>query len=449
MGAAASASSGGSPTSGWEWSTPDPVDAPHKFAVSLGGQLWDNCTRDDECPGNARCFVNATWAAFDRMCSCEPGSVMGPTCAEQTPTAKGVTAVYIVSATISAVTCAAALCILISTRWHGIRFELNAVTTTLVLGGLAGFWITVLVAVLAENINPTSFMIQTDPVTGEKGLPPAYVQVQNASFSLVFFFASAAMLNTSLIWLQVADSARTLSTRAQKNVSAYRNLLLVYYTVFMSAIVGFGVANQRTLAGVVALPAVAFVAVCYALAGYRMWRVAQTLAPSATTPPATGNSAVVVTAAAGIKHKSSKSSLVAEDDNTGASGGTRASAPAPAAPKAAVQGPKDGLRTSLLTIVRTSVALSLNAVCIIIVFVAWALQGGQGAVGPNPSVRVALIPNCLIWLFAAHGNALVVGYAARAASVRILAERKAKKGRSSFASRGQLAVPVGPVGGVA
>jgi len=42
-----------------------------RFTVMLSGVLWNNCTADVDCPGRARCALNASWAEYERMCSCD------------------------------------------------------------------------------------------------------------------------------------------------------------------------------------------------------------------------------------------------------------------------------------------------------------------------------------------------------------------------------------------
>ena len=38
--------------------------------VALGGAIWDNCTRDVDCPGRAICATNTTWLSAPAMCIC-------------------------------------------------------------------------------------------------------------------------------------------------------------------------------------------------------------------------------------------------------------------------------------------------------------------------------------------------------------------------------------------
>ena len=186
--------------------------------MRLFGDVWSNCTTDVDCPGLAKCFENATWAAFPRMCSCDPGVLMGSTCMQRTPTGDAAFAVYIIIAIISAVSFLSASGALVALRLNGVRLQLNALHTTLAFSAIAGFWITVLMATQLDVLNPQSPRWTVDPTTGSKELPPSHLAVQTAALSLVFFFLSAAMLNTSLVWIQVSDSAKTLSTRAQRNV---------------------------------------------------------------------------------------------------------------------------------------------------------------------------------------------------------------------------------------
>jgi hypothetical protein len=41
-----------------------------KVTCLLGGVLWNNCTKDTDCPGRATCAINATWATEPAMCFC-------------------------------------------------------------------------------------------------------------------------------------------------------------------------------------------------------------------------------------------------------------------------------------------------------------------------------------------------------------------------------------------
>jgi hypothetical protein len=46
------------------------INGVDKFVVKLGGVIYNNCTKDADCPGRAVCSINQTWTAFPNMCNC-------------------------------------------------------------------------------------------------------------------------------------------------------------------------------------------------------------------------------------------------------------------------------------------------------------------------------------------------------------------------------------------
>ena len=62
----------------------------------------------------------------------------------------------------------------------------------------------------------------------------------NVAMALGFWFATLALLNTSLVWLEIYQATSRLSAKGTANISQYRYVLLAYYLLFLTLLVVLG-----------------------------------------------------------------------------------------------------------------------------------------------------------------------------------------------------------------
>ena len=94
--------------------------------------------------------------------------------------------------------------------------------------------------------------------------------VSPVSIALSYFFSTLAMLNVSLVWIEIADNVNNMKKSNSSNVSRYRNLLIAYYVFIFGGIVLSLILENTLVAAAVAMPGVLFVVVTYCVGFFKM-----------------------------------------------------------------------------------------------------------------------------------------------------------------------------------
>ena len=97
--------------------------------------------------------------------------------------------------------------------------------------------------------------------------------VATLSLALCYFFSTLAMMNVSLVWIEIAENADKMQKSTNHNISRYRNLLIVYYVVFFGVILVSLLLGNELLAAAIAMPGVLFVIVTYFVGFFKMKRM--------------------------------------------------------------------------------------------------------------------------------------------------------------------------------
>jgi hypothetical protein len=86
--------------------------------------------------------------------------------------------------------------------------------------------------------------------------------------SFVLFFTTVSMLNVSLLWIELADRMKQLSSKGFSNVSKYRGILYVYYLTLGVSVVASQFLGRIEVTIILLIPAFSFVCISYVI-GYR------------------------------------------------------------------------------------------------------------------------------------------------------------------------------------
>ena len=240
-------------------------------------------------------------------------------------------------------------------RWK--RFQLDALSTSLVFAILACFF----TALATGSITRFIFQWITPDANGSK----ADTQISaSVALPLSFLFSTLAMLNISLVWIEIADNAQSLR-RTSSNIQRYRNALIVYYIIFLSLIILSLALGSITIATAVALPGLLFVIVTYIVGFVKMRRMLKAyLIASENTPE--------------VKNGSSSN----------------------------LNGPRK-IRSSLKAISYAAIGVSFWALACIVWVVAWVLLGG---LANQPLKNFNMVAEAISWFCAAFGDSTTMWY---------------------------------------
>jgi hypothetical protein len=104
----------------------------------------------------------------------------------------------------------------------------------------------------------------------------AYLAWDAVSVTIAFVFTSVAMLNVSLLWIEIADRTSKGRVAAISNVTKYRTGLYVYYPFVSITIPVLVILEESTYAVAAALPAFLFIFVTYVYGGFKIRKLLNT-----------------------------------------------------------------------------------------------------------------------------------------------------------------------------
>jgi hypothetical protein len=191
---------------------------------------------------------------------------------------------------------------------------------------------------------------------GKKSDPIAFVGP--VTYALAFLFSSFSYLNVSLVWIEIAESARLLKNTST-NVQNYRYALLIYYVAFFGTMVA-GLATWSFI--VVVIPAAAtsiFIIVTYVTGFFKMRTMVLSL---------------MMTSLQGAS--SNKESISA-------------------------------LRAKLRLIQSAALGVSFGSLIFLINIGVWTVMGGWS---DHPGVAINLVPYTFIWFGVTIMNCVVMHY---------------------------------------
>ena len=259
-----------------------------KYLVQINGSIISPCEQDSDCPSFAVCWKNVTWNQLSSFCGCYyPVGVTGEQCLTPIPGWFG--ALITISSVIILINfvCAFILLYIIFLLPQDFR-RINAYNSTLIfllLGtSLLGAYHVTLIARTQHAYNPAA---------------------RGFLLGAFFFFITLASLNVSLVWLEIAIQSKKFTARATHNISRYRNLLFLYYLIFMTLTCYFIAVGESFMAEYVAIPAVLFIVVSYMAAFFKI----RQLYPKDVSSSSNNNSSIIFgTNTTGTAQKSADSS---------------------------------------------------------------------------------------------------------------------------------------------
>jgi hypothetical protein len=164
------------------------------------------------------------------------------------------------------------------------RLRFDALSTSLVFAALASCFsaLTLGIQMRLLTISP-SVMANGEKDDGSRTI------IGTVTYGLSFVFASFSYLNVSLIWIEIAESARVLRKKSSSNIQHYRSVLVVYYVIFVAVTV-FGLASRSPLISVIP-PAITsvLIAITYIMGFFKMRTMILTLLTSSSQGVAMSN----------------------------------------------------------------------------------------------------------------------------------------------------------------
>jgi hypothetical protein len=323
-----------------------------KFTVSLGGVVYTNCTTDADCPGRAQCFLNATFLSAPSMCACSFSSDLeGAQCQTAGPEGWFYYGANILAAFISFCSLAVGIYDLyLSCKWN--RFKMDALTTSLIFSVL-GLFFTGL-----ETSASTRLIVEVIPPNAE-GSKADTDPIDTITTIFSFWFSTLAMMNVSLVWIEIANNANKMRRSTSNSLWGFRRLLLGYYVLFLGLILFSLAQDNYGFAAYAAVPGVLFVIVTYVVGFYKMRKM--------------------------LKMYLLNDSVV----------------------KTAHQEANQKMRDSLKAIQRTAIGVSFCAFMYIIWLGIWV---GLGGFVNEPGFQFNLAASAVAWTFVSIANSLVLFY---------------------------------------
>lgn len=249
-----------------------------KYNVFLDGIEWTNCTIDSTCPGRALCAINTTWSEKAQVCHCYFAmDHIGAQCETVGPYGWTSLILNSVFCAIGALGFFYELYLIFRLVWMK-QFSINAVTISTILNSLGLFGCVLQIGGI------TRFVF--DPmIPNEHGRKTDTYRLAIFSISIAFFFSTLAMLNISLVWLEIANNVkRLLPSSSGKMVKKYKTSLILYYSIFLGVMIPAMIWMNQIIMAAMATPGLFFSMTMYM---YAAWKIRSILGQSNSSTPST------------------------------------------------------------------------------------------------------------------------------------------------------------------
>ncbi|GBG28011.1 Hypothetical Protein FCC1311_042342 [Hondaea fermentalgiana] len=214
------------------------------------------------CAGPYVCFVNATWNENVSLCTC---SLWYGWRGEQCLEFSGPTFFIIISAGLQGLLGVLALVVALDGIVKYVRFiglQINTQVLTMVFIGAA---LTMLVGWRAVSIaiasTPQLYVLET--VSNNQGRSHTYIFGERSLLSATLCFGTLALLNISLVWVEVALQSSRVTQKTFSGLTSYRRTVYVFEFVLTTGLFALNAKGLTALAN-------RYRPAC-AMAGYGEW----------------------------------------------------------------------------------------------------------------------------------------------------------------------------------
>jgi hypothetical protein len=253
-----------------------------KIVVKFGGVVHTNCATDGDCPDQSTCILNATWSAFNSMCTCSlTVSRYGDSCDSLTPGGIGVLVLYILAIVIAAIASLLLGYDMYRLFRARVKFSFSALQSTLLFLFIGSM--SIQAYLLIGTIDQTSqnvLALRGDGIY--KRSSPVFI-ASNIFLAVTFFFETLGLLNISLVWVEIANATKTMSHRTQHNIQRFRWGLAIYYFFFGGAVIVLVALDRINIVTYIVIPPIVFLLTTYIWGYFRMRSAARARTATGST----------------------------------------------------------------------------------------------------------------------------------------------------------------------
>jgi len=241
------------------------IDSSGKYTVFIDGTVYSACTTDADCPFQSQCVVNAPWSAFPQMCICSLFyGRTGSQCQDLSHFGWGLFALTLVMIILSLISLLLNCYDIRILRASRVKIVFNAAQINVGLFTLGSFFSFLGSLSYLGELFSNLTLVNRGRGVFEKS--PTFFTLTNICVAVMTFSVQVGMLETCLVWAEVADVKRRFDT----NVKQFRPLLISYASLlFILSFVFVGL-DEIPMLGLIEVAGFLGILVGFAFGYFRM-----------------------------------------------------------------------------------------------------------------------------------------------------------------------------------
>jgi len=238
-----------------------------KFNLDMSSSA---CERDGECPGVTVCWVNPNWNNNENLCDCSHWyGYTGDNCLSLSSHSY----IFITSVVLQIVVAVVALVVGGNALLRYLKvvgrfrrsFQLATMLLLLVAFVLHIVWRGI---VLGAILTPERHDLRSR--SNDTGKIHEFAIIERGFISLTVMVGALALFNVSLLWIQVAEKSRRMSTELSRRLAIYQRAVYVMQAVVSGGVIAMMAAGLTGFVVFFVLPFVLILVVTYAFGARKL-----------------------------------------------------------------------------------------------------------------------------------------------------------------------------------